>query len=56
MGEEYREAPEHLAWALDIPEATRAGPEVPVISREHLPQLEKIQEDLPSRRDEAHFP
>ena len=29
--------------------------EVPVISREHLPQLEKIQEVLPSRRDEAHF-
>ena len=26
-------------------------PEVPVISREHLPQLEKIQEVLPSRRD-----
>ena len=30
-------------------------PEVPVISREHLPQLEKIQEVLPSRQDEAHF-
>ena len=30
-------------------------PEVPVVSREHLPQLKKIQEDLPSRRDEAHF-
>ena len=30
-------------------------PEVPVISREHLPQLEKIQEVLPSRCDEAHF-
>ena len=30
-------------------------PEVPVVSREHLPQLEKIQEGLPSRRDEAHF-
>ena len=29
--------------------------EVPVISPEHLPQLEKIQEVLPSRRDEAHF-
>ena len=28
-------------------------PEVPVISREHLPQLENIQEVLPSRRDEA---
>ena len=30
-------------------------PEVPVVSRERLPQLEKIQEVLPSRRDEAHF-
>ena len=30
-------------------------PEVPVVSREHLPILEKIQEVLPSRRDEAHF-
>ena len=30
-------------------------PEVPVVSREHLPQIEKIQEVLPSRRDEAHF-
>ena len=29
--------------------------EVPVVSREHLPQLVKIQEVLPSRRDEAHF-
>ena len=31
------------------------GPCVPVVSREHLPQLEKIQEVLPSRRDEAHL-
>ena len=30
-------------------------PEVPVVSREHLAQLEKIQEVLPSRQDEAHF-
>ena len=30
-------------------------PDVPVVSREHLPQLEKIQAVLPSRRDEAHF-
>ena len=30
-------------------------PEVPVVRREHLPQLEKIQEVLPSWRDEAHF-
>ena len=30
-------------------------PEVPVVSREHLSQLEKIQEVLPYRRDEVHF-
>ena len=30
-------------------------PEVPVVSRENLPQLEKIQEVLPSRQHEAHF-
>ena len=30
-------------------------PEVPVVSREHLQQVEKIQEVRPSRRDEAHF-
>ena len=30
-------------------------PGVPFVSRDHLPQLEKIQEVLPSRRDEAHF-
>ena len=30
-------------------------PEVPVVSREHLPYLQKIQEVLPSGRDEAHF-
>ena len=30
-------------------------PEVPVASREHLRQLEKIQEVLPSRRYEAHL-
>ena len=29
--------------------------EVTVVSREHLPQLEKIQEVLPYRRDEAHL-
>ena len=29
--------------------------EVPVVSREHLTQLEKIQEVFPSMRDEAHF-
>ena len=30
-------------------------PEVPVVSREHQPHVEKIQEVRPSRRDEAHF-
>ena len=30
-------------------------PEILVESREHLPELEKIQEVLPSRRDEFHF-
>ena len=30
-------------------------PEVPVVSQQHLLQLEKIQEVLLSRRDEAHF-
>ena len=30
-------------------------PEIPVVCREHLQQLEKIQEVLPSRRGEAPF-
>ena len=30
-------------------------PEVPVVGREHLHQLEKVQEVLPSRGDGAHF-
>ena len=43
----------HGDWLfLKTPERV---PEVPVGSREHLPQLEKIQEGLPSRRNEAHF-
>ena len=42
----------HGAWPfLRPPEWVR---EVPVLSREHLPQLEKIQV-FPSRRGEAHF-
>ena len=42
---------------VDLPflRAPERVPEVPVVSREHLPQLEKIQEVLPSRRDEAYF-
>ena len=47
--------PEQLAWGLAFPEATERVPGVPVVSREYLPQLEKIQEVFPSRRDEAHF-
>ena len=31
-------------------------PKGPVVSREHLLQLEKIQEVLPSRRDEPFYP
>ena len=43
----------HVDWPfLRPPERV---PEVPVVSREHMPQLEKIQEVLPSRCDEAHF-
>ena len=43
----------HGDWTFLMP--PERVPEVPVESREHLPQLEKIQEVLPSRRDEAHF-
>ena len=43
----------HGDWAFLRP--TERVPEVPVVSREHLPQLEKTQEVLPSRRDEAHL-
>ena len=43
----------HGAWPfLRPPERVS---EVPDLSREHLPQLEKIQEVLHSGRDEAHF-
>ena len=38
-----------------FPRPPERVPEVPIVSREHLPQPEKIQEVLPSRRDEAHF-
>ena len=47
--------PEQLAWGLAFSEAPERVLEVPVVSREQLPYLEKIQEVLPSRRDEAHF-
>ena len=44
----------HGDWPFLMP--PERVPEVPVVSREHLQQLEKIQEVLPSRRDEANFP
>ena len=44
----------HGDWPFLRP--TERVPEVPVVRRDHLPQLENIQEVLPSRRDEAHFP
>ena len=54
-GEESREAHKQFAWGLAFLRPPERVPEGPVVSREHLPQLEKIQEVLPSRRDEAHF-
>ena len=50
---EMRPSNSHGDWPFLRPPEPVA--EVPVVSREHLPQLEKIQEVLPSRRDEAHF-
>ena len=55
MGEVSREAPEQLAWEWPFLRPPERVPEVPVLSPENLPQLEKIQEVLPSRRDETHF-
>ena len=43
----------HGDWPFVRPQ--ERVPDVPVVSREHLPQIEKIQEVLPSKRDEAHF-
>ena len=43
----------HLDWPFLRPPVR--VPEVPIVSREHLPQLEKIPEFRPSRRDVAHF-
>ena len=43
----------HGDWPFLRPPQQAA--DVPVVSREHLPTLEKIQEVPPSRRDEAHF-
>ena len=55
MGE-YPETPpsnSHGDWTFLRP--PDRVPEVPVITRKHLPKLERIQEVLPSRRDDAHF-
>ena len=54
-GEESREATEQLAWVWPFLRPPERVPEFPVLSREHMLQLEIIQEVLPSRRDEAHF-
>ena len=54
--EESRDAPDQLAGDWPFLRPPERVPEVRVISREHLPQLEKIQEVLPSRRHEDHFP
>ena len=43
----------HGDWPFLRP--TERVPEVPVVSQEHLLQLETIREVLPFRRDEAHF-
>ena len=43
----------HGDWPFLRP--TEWVPAVPIVSGEHLPQLGKIQEVLPSRRDEDHF-
>ena len=43
----------HVDWPFLRP--PDRVPVVPVLSREHLPQLQKIQEVFPSSRDEAHF-
>ena len=47
--------PSSSPWDWPFLRPPERVPEVSVVSREHHPQLEKIQEVLPSRRDEAHF-
>ena len=48
-------APSNLHGDWPFMRPTERVSEVQVVSRELLLQLEKIQEVLPSRRDEAHF-
>ena len=43
----------HVDWPFLLP--PERVHEVPVVSLEHLPQLEKVQVVLPSQRDETHF-
>ena len=43
----------HGDWPLHGP--PERFPDMPVVSREQLPTLEKIQEVLLSRRDDSHF-
>ena len=47
--------PEQFTYGVDFLRPPERVVEVPVVSREQLPYLEKIQEVLPSRRDEAHL-
>ena len=47
--------PSNWHWDWPFLRPLERVPEFPVVSREHLPKLEKIQEVLPSRRDEDHF-
>ena len=42
IGEESLEAPKQLEWGLAFSEPAERVPEVPVVSLEHLLQLEKI--------------
>ena len=50
-----REAPSNSHGDWPFLKAPERIPEVPIVSRENLPQLEKIQEVLPPRRGEGHF-
>ena len=47
--------PEQFTYGVDFLRPPERVVEVPVVSRQQLPYLEKIQEVVPSRRDEAHF-
>ena len=53
MNSERPQSNSHGDWPFLRP--PQRVPLVPVVSREHLPQLEKIQEVLPSRLAESYF-